>query len=371
VNDILDFARRRPPFLSVYLTSDTATEDGARRLELTWRARRADLVDRGTPEELLTPVDAVVAEHREPGGLGVVVDGDGDVLARALPDPPPVEITELAPLPHLAPLLREDRVASVPHVIVVVDRTGADIVTVVDGEEKDTEVVTGETEQIRKVQAGGWSQRRYQQRAENTWEHNAAGVAAEVAERVRATGAELVVAAGDERALGFLRTHLPGDVGAILHVSEHGGRAPGVDEEPFLRDVRRLVATVPARRTVEELERFAELRGRGPGGPVADGPGETFTALRQALVDTLLVHEQSDTDRTAWFSASAPTLVALEARTLRDLGVEPVGARLEDVAIWSAVGSGGTVQPVPAHGPNTPLDGLGARLRAAPAPGRA
>jgi hypothetical protein len=370
VNDILDFARRRPPFLSVYLASDTATEDGAGRLAVTWRARRADLVDAGAADELLAPVDAVVAEHREPGGLAVVVDGDGDALVRTLPDPPAVEIAELAPLPHLGPLLREDRVASVPHVIVVVDRTGADIETVVDGEGKESEVVTGETEQIRKVQAGGWSHRRYQQRAENTWEHNAAGVAAEVAERARDIGAELVVAAGDERALGFLRAHLPADVSAILQVSEHGGRAAGVDEEPFLRDVRHLVATVAARRTVEELERFAELRGRG--GAVADGPGETFTALRQALVDTLLIHERSDVERTAWFSASAPSLVALEARTLRDLGVEPLQARLEDVAIWSTVGSGGTVQPVPEHGPNTPLDGVGARLRAAaPLPGQA
>jgi hypothetical protein len=156
VNDILDFARRRPPFLSVYLASETTAEDGAGRLAVTWRARRADLVERGAADELLSPVDAVIAGHREPGGLAVVVDGDGDALVRTLPDPPAVEIAELAPLPHLGPLLREDRVASVPHVIVVVDRTGADIVTVVDGEGKDSEVVTGETEQIRKVHAGGW-----------------------------------------------------------------------------------------------------------------------------------------------------------------------------------------------------------------------
>lgn len=367
MDDILAFTRRRSPFVSVYLTSDTATEDSSRRLAVTWRARRAELVDQGATEELLAPVDTVVAEHRQPGGLGVIADGDGEVLVCPLPEPPAVEFAELAPLPHLGPLLHVARMTAVSHLIVLADRTGADIVTVTDGERDDVEVVEGDTDPITKVHAGGWSQRRFQQRAENTWERNAAGVAAEVAERARAVGAELVVAGGDERALGFLRDHMPDDVRARLHLSEHGGRAPGVDDEPFLRDIRRLVATVEARETVEELERFSELRERG--GAVADGPGQTFAALREALVDTLLVHEHGDTGRTAWFSASAPTLVALEARTLQDLGVEPVAARLDDVAIWSTAGSGGSVQPVPAHGPHTPLDGIGARLRGAPATG--
>ncbi len=35
-----------------------------------------------------------------------------------------------------------------------------------------TEQVEGETEYIRRGAPGGWSQKRFQQRAENTWEHN-------------------------------------------------------------------------------------------------------------------------------------------------------------------------------------------------------
>jgi hypothetical protein len=360
VDDILAFVRRRPPFVSVYLRSDTASEDGRQQLGTEWDRRRGDLAAQGASEHLLDAIDAVISDHRRSGGLAVLADGDGDILYRALPEAPRDESAHLGPLPRVGPLLAEAR-AMTPHVIVLVDRLGADIVAVVDGEREDLGAVVGDADPLHKVPGGGWSHRRYQQRAENTWEHNAAGVATEVAERARAIDAVVVVAAGDERALGFLDKHLPDDVRARLHVSSHGGRAAGVDEEPLLKEVRHVVADADARRTVEALERFGELRGRG--GAVADGPGETFGALREALVDRLLLHTDTGDDRTAWFSASAPTLVALEARTLRDLGVEPVEDRLADVAIWSAVGSGGSVQLVPAHGPSTPLEGIGARLR--------
>jgi hypothetical protein len=361
VDDILAFARRRPPFVSVYLTADTATEDGHRRLAADWRNHRDELRRQGAAEELLAPVDGVVATHRPTGGLAVLVDGDSAVLARPLPEPPRVEQAHVGPLPRLAPLIEvAQRLA--PHVISLVDRTGADIVAVVDGEREDVGHVVGDTEAIQKVQAGGWSHRRYQQRAENTWERNATGVAQEVADVAHAIGAQLVVAAGDERAVGFLQDHLPEDVKPLLHVSAHGGRAAGVDGELLDEEIGHLVASLGAERVVAELQAFGELRGRH--GSLADGPGETFTALRQALVATLLIHDDPADERTAWFSPTAPTMVALEARTLRDLGVEPLEERLVDVAVWSAAGSGGTVVIVPAHGRHVPLDAVGARLRA-------
>jgi hypothetical protein len=366
VDDIAALARRRPPFVSVYLDAGTAAEDAPRRLLAEWQGLRRDLAGRGAPEEALDAVDAAVADHRGAGGLAVVVDGDGEVLSRPLAEAPSRPVADFAVLPRLGPLLRATR-AEVPHVLVVADRTGADIVTV-EGAQRSSETVEGDVDApIRKVLGGGRSHGRRQQRAENTWDRNAAGVATEVADRARATGARLVVAAGDQRAVGLLEQHLPEDVRTRLHVAAHGGRAPGVDEEPFELEVRHVVATVAADDTVAALEGFGEQRGRN--GAVADGPGETFAALRGAVVDTLLVHEDPADERTAWFSSTAPTLVALEERTLRDLGVEPVAGRLEDVAVWSALGSGGTVQLVPAHGPNTPLEGLGARLRGGVPPG--
>jgi hypothetical protein len=362
VDDIAALARCRPPFVSVYLDAEPASEDGPTRLLAEWHGLRKGLAERGASEGALDLVEAAVAEHRGPGGLAVVVDGDGTVVSRALPDAPARPVADIGVVPRLGPLLRARR-AEVPHLVVLADRTGADIVTV-EGLRREEETVEGEVDvHARKGHGGRLSPSRWQQRAENTWDRNAAGVASEVAERARATGAQLVVAAGDQRAVGLLEQHLPDDVRSRLHVAAQGGRAAGVDEEPFEREVRHLVATVAAGGTVAALERFAEQRGRHEA--VADGPGETFAALRAALVDTLLVHDDPDDDRTAWLSPTASTLVALEERTLRDLGVDPVEARLEDVAVWSALGSGGTVELVPAHGPNTPLDGLGAGLRGA------
>jgi hypothetical protein len=48
---------------------------------------------------------------------------------------------------------------------------------------------TGDDPMLRKSNPGGWSQRRYQQRAENLWEENAKAVADQVAGLVDEIGA--------------------------------------------------------------------------------------------------------------------------------------------------------------------------------------
>jgi hypothetical protein len=405
-----------PPFLSVYLAARPGTETAPDEVAISWRQLRRSLADQGADETQLAAVDAVVEGHPQAPGLAVVVDGEGDGFHRWLPEEVP-EMGQVGPLPTLGPLV-DAWGRLLPHVIVVADRTGADLYAVAapgvdddDGEPKppvvspadaDTsadptddvpeatgagdaaeapesttgaeidlvidpgaDVTTGEVhgddDVIRKVKPGGWSQRRYQQRAENTWDANASLVAAEVAESARSVGARVIVAAGDSRAVTLLAEHLPSDVADLLTTADHGGRAAGADQELLAEEVQRAVATVAARDTVTSLEHFAEVRGRGAA--VADGPEQTFEALRRGLVDTLLLHDAVDDDRTAWFDPSAPTAVALEPGLLRDLGMEPVEARMMDVAVWSALSSGGSVRHVPAHASTSPSGGLGATVR--------
>jgi hypothetical protein len=80
---------------------------------------------------------------------------------------------------------------------------GADMAADADNE------LEGETQDIARSAPGGWSQRRFQQRAENAWEDNARGVADEVAHLARAIDARFVAVAGDVRATAFLVEHLP------------------------------------------------------------------------------------------------------------------------------------------------------------------
>ena len=58
----------------------------------------------------------------------------------------------------------------VPHIVALVDRTGADItVSSVPGQPVEEKEIEGDSFQIRKFPGGGWAQHRYQHNAENKW----------------------------------------------------------------------------------------------------------------------------------------------------------------------------------------------------------
>ncbi len=93
------------------------------------------------------------------------------------------------------------------------------------------------------------------------------------------------------------------------------------------------------------LEKLSEEKGQADQGVV--GAKATAAALAMAQVQVLLVHDEPDDSRMAWFGAD-PTSVALSAEELRDLGVdEPHSGRLVDVFLRSAVGTGAGVRIVP------------------------
>jgi hypothetical protein len=355
-------SRGTPPFTSVYLPLDQTAADAAHQRDVGWRHLRDDLVARGAPDDALDAVGDLVLAERHGATVAVVADADGRTLVRPLREPLAHPVAVHGPLPHLGPLVAFAQSEPV-YVVVLVDRRGADIVTVVDGVTiAADESVDGDPDApIRKVAPGGWSQRRYQQRAENTWEDNAAAVADEVAEVARRSGAAVVVAAGDDRARALLDEHLAPDVAPILRTADTGGRAVDGSADELQHQIERIVATEVASGTTAVLRRFVELRERRA--VLADGPGATFAALREGLVEQLLVHDDPDDERRAWFDPVTPTSVAMEAQTLRDLGLEPIDAPLVDVAVWAALGTDAAVHLVPGRGPNVPAEGIGAFLR--------
>src|SRR4051812_39104307 len=160
-----DLARIYPvegPFATTYLDISRDSEDAAKAIELRWRDSRRELAAHGADEATLAAMDSVVGERGEPGRAGQVLVGASGrlVLDVRLPEPPAREWATVAPLPAVGPPLAEAP-AELPHVVVVVDRVGADITAVGPGGERDR-TVTGETWPIQKVHAGGWSERRYQ-----------------------------------------------------------------------------------------------------------------------------------------------------------------------------------------------------------------
>lgn len=358
--DVDRWLERPGPFVSALLPAPSAIPDAPQRLATEWKNART-LVAADAPEVAIQAIDEAVAEARAHAGgesLLVVADAAGNRGAASLPDAVSEGRAWCGALPRLTPIL-ETRARFVPHVIVVADRTGADIVAIdavgrVAGSE-----VEGDTEHIHRGSFGGWSQRRFQQRAENTWESNAAEVAAEV-DAVRARiGAPLVVVTGDVRARQFLQEHAGHDLAEALVLVDGPGRADADALEAFQPEVDRQVATIVAANTRAAMEAFQEARQTGG---AADGPDQTLRALSEARVATLVVHADPDDERSASIDRGAVQLAA-EPETLKDLGLSPVQVRLLDAAVWGALRTGADIRFVPGSGPHAPSGGLGAILR--------
>jgi hypothetical protein len=347
------------PFVTVYLGTEAAIEQAAQRNEQRWKALRRKLEADGAPAAALAAIDPLVPDaHRQGRTLAVVADGTGARLVRHEPEPPMRDAGWVAALPRVGPMI-EWAQSVVPHLVVLTDRAGADIVvftrraarTLSVGDDPDEPV-------LRKSHPGGWSQRQYQQRAENQWEHNAKEVADRVASLADETGARLVVVAGDVRAVQLLEEHLPPRTRKLLKEVD-GSRAPGAGLDDIADDVVKLAATVVAEDTVEILRTFKEERGQRD--LAAEGEKATIAALAAARVDTLLIHDDPDDDRQAWFGPDAG-MVSLAKKPLTELGVpKPQKGRLVDVAIRAAFMTGAAVRIVPSVG--SVKQGVGAILR--------
>jgi len=357
--DLVEVVQAPGPFATVYLTTEAEIDNAAQRNERRWRQVRDGLATEGAPESLLDRIDELVPEaHRQGQGLAVVANQSGVLHVEHHPEVLTRDVGLWSALPSLVPLL-EWRQSSPPHVAVLADRTGADII----GFRRELpdlyrEAGMSDRDEVQKVQAGGWSQRRYQERAENTWEQNTEAAAAEITKLVERIGARLVVVAGDTRALTMLRESLPREVLDRL-VEVDGGRSADGSDDEFVAGVTRAVATAVASDTVAVIEKFREELGQGD--RAGDGPARTIEALRQGQVEVLLVNDDLEPDRTAWFG-EGPTMIGLSADEVRGLGAESVQeARLHDVVVRAALGTSAGIRVVP-HG-GGPTDGIGAILR--------
>jgi hypothetical protein len=358
VSDLGELFQEAGPFLTLMLATEASLENASQHNQQRWRGKRDDLASSGAPEAALAAVDPLIPDaHLYGRTLFVVATTDGVRLASHWPSLPSREFGRWEALPVLAPLL-EQRQSTPPHVLVVADRKGADI-TAVRYEAGDLErSVDGDLEHGRKVHPGGWSQRRYQERAENVWERNAKDVANALTRLVSHVDAQLVALAGDVRAVQLLQGALPDEVAAVIQVmdgSRSADGSPGVDPDQ-LSDA---LAAISAHDTAVLLEKLSEEKGQGDRG--VEGAKATAGALAMAQVQVLLVHDEPDDSRVAWFGAD-PTSVALSAEELHDLGVdESHSGRLVDVFLRSAVGTGAGVRIVPE--PDRILEDVAALLR--------
>jgi peptide subunit release factor 1 (eRF1) len=292
----------------------------------------------------------------------VLVAAHGIVhLAVSLPQPPPQEHVLTAQLPRLVPLL-DALSLQLPHVIVLADRTGADILAYTAGPDPvETEEVQTDRWPEHKTGRGGWATKRYDATVHNNWHENAKDVAATVDKVAADIGARLVIAAGDERALGLLAEHLPQRVADLLVKVPGGGRHLDGSDEVVAEHITEALAQRVAGDTLALLEKFAEERGQAD--RATDGVAATLEALRMAQVGTLIFADTRDRERTLFFGPE-PVHLALTPEELLDLGVEqPWEALAEEVLARAALGTGAEIRFVGGGMEQSPTDGVGALLR--------
>ena len=350
--------RRGAPVATVVLAGPGFEGDVQSRLDIRTKDIARQLEDAGIAASVVDQVVEAVQGQVGDDGLGIVADGRGLLTSTLVGIDEESEVVQVEGLPRYVPFVR-DRFVNRPHVVVRCDRVGAHIARVDRGEiVRDTEV-TGETEHVTKVAAGGWSQRRFQNRAEHTWDENAKEIAEAIVTEADAIDAELVVVTGDGRAVQLVADHLPERFRDHLVLDDHQPFDDASDAVVFDRATT-LVKDRVGRELVEVLERYAEHRGRGEG--VAEEVDDVLAALRQGAVETLLV--SGDSGRVVHVAAEEPMQLALEVSAITDLGFdEVIEARLTDAAIQSALAGGARVMIVPEHGPNSPKDAVGAILR--------
>ncbi|WP_113703005.1 Vms1/Ankzf1 family peptidyl-tRNA hydrolase [Nonomuraea lactucae] len=310
----LDFIRplyeRRGPYASVYLGALTEPER-----ESSWRGVRDRLggADPATIEALheraVEPAVAMFATH-------------GDVVLSERLSEPPGELATWSPLPHVTPMLMR-RGENVPHLRVIVDHAGAEL-TVFGGGSPRTSTLRAESWPLQKTAQGGWSQRRYENSVESTWEKNVALVAGEIDDQVRRIGAELVIVAGDPKSRAMLCDHLGTKAADRVMMVEHGSHS---DRGGFELDVESALDEWLEGRRAELLDRHREAAG-----PV--GPRQVFHALREGRVHAVL--SPGELPEPVWIGDGG-TQLAPEAEELRLWGVEqPVTERADSALARAA-----------------------------------
>lgn len=363
VEDLAAVATAPGPFVSVYLTTEAAVEKAAHRSEVRWKDLRRELSGQGAPAKVLDAIDPLVPDaHLHGGSLAVIATpGDGVLHVELGPRPTPSDIGLWRPVPALLPIV-EWRQGHIPHLIILADRTGADLIAVTRARSEVTATAEGPDDVIHKVPTGGWSQRRHQQRAEDSWEHNADAVARQAAKMASSAGAEMMFGAGDVRALAYLRRSLPVEWRSKYHEVK-GARDVHLYEH-VREQVEELVAQESAQRTAELLDRLREELGQGDLG--REGTAPVAEALQAAQVELVFLAPGPENDVSAWFGPE-PNEVALGREPLEDLGVrDPQEGPFVDVVARAALGTSAGIRIVP---PNSfPREGVGALLRWATKP---
>jgi protein required for attachment to host cells len=230
-------------------------------------------------------VDAMRAADPAMLGFFAVVCGEGEVFeALAVPSPLPSAV-RVAPTPQVLELARavEENPAAA---ILVAD--GREATLLVTSAASPDAVITVETDPFpRKQMQGGWSQQRYQNRADERLEAFARTLAAELRRMVEAKEIDLVIVAADDP----MKSTVVNELHPMVRDRLAGELSLALDLAPQAL-VEHAMPLLQAAARKREMDKVAAVReGAGPGGRSVAGIDETLAALQTGQVMDLVVND--------------------------------------------------------------------------------
>ncbi|MBV7694186.1 Vms1/Ankzf1 family peptidyl-tRNA hydrolase [Streptomyces sp. TRM70350] len=355
------------PWASAYVDLSRHTEDTPHERHLTAEAMSRELAGQGADEATCRAVRDAIEELKhspEPHGRALFARAGEVVLDPPLARAPQAGWAEWASLPRATPLLDltgEDAVA----VVAYIDRRGADFELRSALARETAGSVTGRQWPVHRTSTVDWSERHFQLRVENTWEHNAAEIADALAVCEEETRADLLILVGENRERRAVHERLPQRLLERVVEAPHGAGSRLLDA-----DVEEARATHVRRHAEAELERFLAARAPDDEGRAgaAEGVPAVIEAAREHRIDELVVRpDGGDTHREVWIGED-PDQLAVRRTDLKILGEQHSwSARADDALIRSAVATAApaiSLAPVEAaREQDVPVGGLGALLR--------
>lgn len=316
---------------------------------------------------------ALDSERSHPGRHGhLLVGAAGRLLLDEVSDEPPLsEIADWSAAPNLMPFLAR-RAEPVPHVVVVTDRTGANIYpSAGDGSDRlsAAERVRGDDQHpLHKTGRNDWSESHFQRRVDNAWTENAQDVAQVVHAHVVELGARVVLVAGDIRARNLVMHALAEVLPPTVDIDETtaGGRAVGASLHALAEAARDAVLRVRWRDRREILARLQQGVARFDLG--VTGLDAVLQALRSGQVETLVISDDPTSTHRAWIGDDPLQLARTEGE-LADLGVRNRHQMRLDAALIRAVAASDADLLITPNAHSYLTDGVGAVLRYARNPG--
>jgi hypothetical protein len=354
------------PILSVYLNTHWSDEHQRERvrafLKRELKHARAATRDAGLLDDLAwveAEGERLIRQSRFPDAHGVALFASTPLhLREVLPVGVPFEDAwSIGERPVLTPLTQV--LTDTPATLVVfVDGTSARLIPL-DATGRGDEVALEHAVE-RRHRRGGWAllaQSRYQRQIERQRARHFEGVAAAVTALVREHAIERIVFAGESRAVGLCREHLPAPIAARVAGTIHGARhEPGA------------VLTERARAMLADLDQAEDVRAvetviteAAKNGRAVVGVRPTLEAVRRNAVHRLYLVR--DLVQVGGACDACATLVAEPGATCPRCGEAMRDVALGDALVKRVLASGGEVEMIPRHAELERLGGVAARLR--------